>query len=145
MCNLINTHTHTHTHTISIQNKKRGKNGNDKEYWGKKTPPKKLKINKNKTGHRQLLANCVCGCRSACIVRGTIERWAAALVKAKKAKTKQTQNKSNARKGQHEIRPEVTSSRHLSDNDERTSTSTLALGYHLLGPPRHFRVYYCMP
>ena len=30
-------------------------------------------------------------------------------------------------------------------NDKRTSTSTLALSYLLLGPSRHVRIYYCIP
>ena len=45
-------------------------------------------------------------------------------------------------------RPEDTSSRHLwliNYYGERTSTSTLALGYPLLGPSRHVRAYYSIP
>ena len=59
----------------------------------------------------------------------------------------QSQNKRNARKRQHDIRSEDTSWRHLwlIDDDERTSTNTLALGYPLIGPSGHVRAYYCMP
>ena len=53
--------------------------------------------------------------------RRTIEQRAAVSVKAER---------------QHGIRPEDTSSRHLwlINNDERTSTGPLVLGYPLLGP-----------
>ena len=57
-------------------------------------------------------------------------------IKAKKTKAKQKQSKRTARQRQHHVRPaEGTSSRHLwliNYYDERTRTSTLALGCALL-------------
>ena len=112
------------------------------KYSEKATSPKKQKMEETKTekdadsGKLRVTVGA-----HAYQERRSIERRAAASVKAKKNENETKQNKRNIIERQHDIRPEDTSLRHLwlVNYGNQTSTSPLALGYPLLGLPRHLR------
>ena len=93
----------------------------------------------------------VCACRDAHISKNDFTKDRG--LKGRRKPNETIHRKKRISTERHNIsstkqkRPEDISSRHLwlISYGERTITSTVALGYALLGPSRHVRTYYCMP
>ena len=146
MCNLINTYIHTNIHALHIR----------KETKIVPKTRKKRHRQRNKKGTQRVVrGNCV-WLPGRMHIEERFGRRAAASMETRRRKRNKKKRKRNARERQNGIAkekqrnksPEDASSLHLrliTSYSEQTSTSTLVLGYPLLGSPGRVWAYNRIP